>query len=328
MFLGQEEEYRHNRKALLARFGKTTSPQLAERTGPSLFAAARDGRGVGSSYRSCRARGAIERSKAGILYPHFQFVKGLADYRQGRFDRAIVTMRGDAAPVLGPAPEFVLAMALQKSGNEAEARKTLAAAVLSYDWRPIKVHNQDDWICHVLRREAESLILPELAAFLEGKHRPRDNDERLALLGVCQFSNRNLAAARLYADAFAADPSLAVKNVGVGHRATAARFAAQAGCGHGEDVSKLGEEERSRWRAQARRWLRADLEVFNNYRPANPTEFREGLHGTLTSWLKEPYLDGLREPTELEKLPAEERADCIALWNEVRVVLERKGTIK
>src|SRR5207253_11011881 len=136
--------------------------------------------------------------------------------------RAIATMRGDAARVLGPAPRLVLALALHRSGQVAEARKTLAAAVLAHDWRASQVRDQDGWICHVLRREAEGMILPNLPAFLDGKYQPQDNDERLALLGVCQFTNRTRTSARLYADAFVAAPRLA-EDLGAGHRYNAAR---------------------------------------------------------------------------------------------------------
>jgi serine/threonine-protein kinase len=59
------------------------------------------------------------------------------------------------------------------------------------------VVDQHGCIAHSLRREAEAMILPDLPAFLDGKYRPRDNDERLALLGVCQFTNRTCSAARL-----------------------------------------------------------------------------------------------------------------------------------
>jgi len=48
--------------------------------------------------------------------------------------------------------------------------------------------------------------VPDLPAFLAGKYQPRDNDERLALLVACQFTNRTRASARLYAAAFAAAP--------------------------------------------------------------------------------------------------------------------------
>jgi len=43
------------------------------------------------------------------------------------------------------------------------------AAVLSFDWRAAKANSRDPWIAHVLRREAEALLLPNLPAFLEGK---------------------------------------------------------------------------------------------------------------------------------------------------------------
>jgi hypothetical protein len=49
-------------------------------------------------------------------------------------------------------------MALYRSGQVAEARKTLAAAVLSYDWRADRARDADFWISHVLRREAEAII--------------------------------------------------------------------------------------------------------------------------------------------------------------------------
>src|SRR6516165_3370785 len=149
-------------------------------------------------------------------------------------------------------------MAQHRNGQPQAARQTLAAAVLAYDWRPAQADNRDAWICHILRREAEGMILPNLPAFLDGKYQPQDNDERLALLGACQFTNRTRAMARLYAEAFAAAPSLA-DDLGAGHRYNAARAAALASCGHGEDATGLGEEEGKRWREQARQWLRAGL---------------------------------------------------------------------
>jgi eukaryotic-like serine/threonine-protein kinase len=119
-------------------------------------------------------------------------------------------MRGPASAAnLGSAPRLVEAMALNRQGQAAEARKTLAVAIERYDWRPERALDQDAWICHVLRREAEGTIFPNLSAILEGKHQPLDNDERIALLGICEFANRTRAAASFYADAFAADPQLA-----------------------------------------------------------------------------------------------------------------------
>src|SRR5262249_9689730 len=125
--------------------------------------------------------------------PYFLFAKGLADYRQGRLDSAISLMEREASVVLGPAPRLGLAMARSRQGKKEDARRTLAAAVLAFDWSAARANGTDAFIFHILRREAESTILPNLPAFLEGKYQPQDNDERLALLGVCQFTNRTRA---------------------------------------------------------------------------------------------------------------------------------------
>ena len=98
-----------------------------------------------------------------FAYPYYLFAEGLARYRQGRFDDAIKLMNGEAASVMGPCPRLVLAMAQYQKGQKDEARKTLAAAVVSYDWSAEKAGDQDAWIAHVLRREAEALILPGAA---------------------------------------------------------------------------------------------------------------------------------------------------------------------
>ena len=99
-----------------------------------------------------------DRGKYGSSIQYFQFAQGLADYRQRRFDRAIATMRGDTSKVLGPAPKLVLAMALYQSGEHAEASKAYTAAVAGHDWRPANARDQDGWIYHSLRREAEAMI--------------------------------------------------------------------------------------------------------------------------------------------------------------------------
>src|SRR5262249_56086069 len=83
---------------------------------------------------------AVEPAKYPGIYPSFLFIRGLAEYRQGRLDRAIATMRGDASQMLGPAPRLVLAMALHRSGQVGEARKLLAAAVLDSDCRAQIAH--------------------------------------------------------------------------------------------------------------------------------------------------------------------------------------------
>src|SRR5262249_16710991 len=123
--------------------------------------------------------------------PYLRFVKGLAVYRQGRPKEAIPLLEEAAEKLPNRAgPRLVLAMAQFQSGSTIEARKTLAEAVRAYDWYDLRAASQLDqptiWVSHVLRREAEAQILPDLQAFLQGEHLPQDNEERIALLGVCQ----------------------------------------------------------------------------------------------------------------------------------------------
>jgi serine/threonine-protein kinase len=217
-------------------------------------------------------------------------------------------------------------MALHRQGDAPAARKELAAAVVSYDWRPHKVRDQDDWIYHCLRREAEGIVLPDLRRFLAGEHRPGDNDERLSYLGACQFADRPLAAAGLYADAFATDPRLAA-DFRAGRRAAAAVAAARAGCGRGADSVGLSAVGRAEWRARAREWLRADLAAWERALKADPAA-REPLARALAFWRADPDLAGLREPAELEKLPADERGEWVAFWSEAERASERTAAKK
>jgi len=319
LFLGREEDYCRTRQALLSRFGSTTDPHVAARTSQAcLLLPATEGE-LRQAVALAERAAAVEASKYPAS-PVFLFAQGLAEFRRGRFDRAISAMRGDAGRVLRPAPRLVLAMALYGSGKTAEARQTLAAALVDPRWTANPARFPNDWSSHVLRREAETLILPNLPAFLDGKYQPKDNDERLALLGAGQFTNRPLALARLYADAFAADAGLS-EDLAVGHRYRAARAAALAGCGRGEDAPGLGEAEGKRWRDQARHWLRADLTAWDQALSSAPAagEPRQ----ILTNWRDDPDLAGLRDSRALEKLSAEERKEWLALWREVDVLLSR-----
>jgi eukaryotic-like serine/threonine-protein kinase len=154
LFLGDEAEYRRARSELLVQFGATKDADVAERTGRAcLLLPASEGelqQAVALTERAVAASGAN---------PYFRFAQGLARYRQGRFDDSIKLMTGGAASVMGPSPRLVLAMAQYQKNQQDQARKTLAAAIASYDWSGAKADNHDAWIAHILRREAEALIL-------------------------------------------------------------------------------------------------------------------------------------------------------------------------
>jgi serine/threonine protein kinase/tetratricopeptide (TPR) repeat protein len=161
LFLGEEEEYGQARRDLLDRFGTTKDLNVAERTSRACLLRPLSVHEMEKIVSLIEYADRFDHAK----YPEFarsvSFVHGLLAYRQGQFDQAVSRMQGEASRVLGPAPRLILAMALHKLGRVEEARKTLAEAIASHDWIPAQVRDQDDWICHVLRHEAEALILPE-----------------------------------------------------------------------------------------------------------------------------------------------------------------------
>ncbi len=288
LFLGNEEAYSRAREALLKRFGDTTNDWIvAERTSLASLLLLDAGDELRATIRLADLAVAAGEKSREPGNPYLRFVKGLAVYRDGRPEDAVPLLLEAAEKRHDRAgPRLALAMAQFQSGSTSEARKTLAAAVRAYDWKAPRVPSHADqstlWVSHVLRREAEAMILPNLQAFLRGNNQPQDNDERLALLGICQSRGRSRAAARLYADAFAVDPGLAdsmmtecLRRAIQGHGSTAdpmaafnaacryhaARSAALAGCGLGKDGDKLSAAERMRWHKQAREWLQADLAI-------------------------------------------------------------------
>ena len=209
LFLGHQEEYRHARGMLLERYAQSSSTSVAEPVSRacSLLPGTADERQKAAALAD-RAVAAKDSTPAWI-YRYFLFAKALAEYRQGRLASAVSLMEGEASKVMGPAPRLILAMALHEYGNQHQGRKALATAVVAFDWHLVHADSHDVWIAHILRREAEALILPNLKAFLRGEYQPVDDDERLALLGVCQFQGRYYAAARLFADAIANEPAVA-----------------------------------------------------------------------------------------------------------------------
>jgi serine/threonine-protein kinase len=319
LFLGHEEEYRRARRAMLARFGATSDPSVAERTGRACLLLPASDSELQQAVALINRALATEWRRRDWAYPYFLFAKGLADYRQGRLSGAMWVMKGEGAKVMGPAPRLVLAMAQHRHGQKEEARKTLAAAILAFDWRAAQADDRDAWICHVLRREAEALILPDLPAFLRGTYQPRDKDERLALLGVCQFNDLSRAAAHLYADALAADSKLA-GNLQAGHRYNAACTAALAAAGQGADAANLGDGERARLRRQALEWLRADLAAWTNLMKDRPQE-QTRAQQTLRHWKTDTALAGLRDAERLAALPPEEQEACRKLWAAVDALI-------
>jgi serine/threonine-protein kinase len=161
------------------------------------------------------------------------------------------------------------------------------------------------------------MILPNLQTFLKGDYQPRDNDERIALLGVCQFKGLYRTAARLCAGALSADPRLADDLPG-GHRYRAACFAVLA-AGQGKEAEKIEDKERVRLRRYALDWLRADLMAW-----AKTTD-SVLVQKKLRQWQYDASLAGVRDEKALAKLPEVERQGWRQLWSDVADLLQKTG---
>jgi eukaryotic-like serine/threonine-protein kinase len=172
----------------------------------------------------------------------------------------------------------------------------------------------------IRRCEEYTRLEGRLPAILAGHGEPASAMEKIEAAKLCRLKGEPLAAARLYADAFAADHALA-NDLSAGHRTKAACAAAVAGCGGGTDGATLGEPERARWRQQAVEWLRLDLAAWAKRieaaKPIDRAELQKGIAG----WPQDPDLAGLRDAVALAKLPPLEREKCRTLWHDVEALL-------
>jgi serine/threonine-protein kinase len=175
-----------------------------------------------------------------------------------------------------------------------------------------------------LRQCEQSLALDQkISAILKGEARAKNPSELLRFAGFCLDKKKHpAAAARLYADAFTAEPALA-DDLGEGNRFAATRAAALAGRGTGRDAETLDEMGRARWRKQAHDWLRADLTLWAKQLEGDKEEDRAAVREALRRWQADADLAGLRDPDAVAKLPPPERAACQKLWADVANTLAR-----
>jgi serine/threonine-protein kinase len=245
---------------------------------------------------------------------------GLALADKGRWDEAIKhhqeALRLDATDGYA---YWAMGRALLAQGRFREA---LAATRRSLDLLP-QSHPQRAQ-CLEQSERCDSLLALEgrLPAVLQGKEKPTGAAECLRFADLCRVKKQFAAAARLYAEAFAAAPPLA-EGLHTADRYHAACAAAVAGSGRGDDASKLSEAEPRRWRRQAREWLQADLTLWVKKLETGPVADRVLMRKTLRQWRADPDLAGLREPSALETLSADERQECLALWQSVASLLDR-----
>jgi eukaryotic-like serine/threonine-protein kinase len=159
-------------------------------------------------------------------------------------------------------------------------------------------------------------------AAVAGGGTPKDNAERLALAGRAHAMRRFALAARLWAEALAADPKLADDRQAQ-HRYHAACAAALAGSGQGKDDPKPDDAAKAKLRKQALDWLKAELSAWKRVSMIVEPGNKELVAKTLTHWKQDADLAGIRDAKELAKLPDEERAALKQLWGDVEALLTK-----
>jgi serine/threonine-protein kinase len=170
------------------------------------------------------------------------------------------------------------------------------------------------------RKGAVFLFQP--SSLLAGKVVPASEPERLEYAILCSTLQQHTAAARLYTEAFAAEPKLA-DHLQAGHRYNAACAVARAGCQEGEDAARLDDAERARLRRQALGWLQADLAVRRKQIGSERTGESAQARQALAHWQKDTDLAGVRDPVAVAKRPVDERHEWERLWADVAEALRQ-----
>jgi serine/threonine-protein kinase len=313
LFVGAMDEYASTRAGLLETFGASTDPSICENVGRAcMLAPCPESERAAAAAMIDRALEGDQRESTGRS-PYVKLAKALSEYRAGHYAEALGLADEDDSKVLRPAHRLLAAMAHSDLHKEADALTDLSRAAMKFDWRPQNAGNPEAWMCHVLRREAESKILKNLEAFRSGNYWPTTAEERLALIATSEDTGMHLACARLFTEAFASDSALAQDSESR-CRYRAACAAARCGSGQSKDGSKLTPEEQAHWREQALLWLRADLAVLRD--PANTGGLK-----ILAQWRTDPDLLGVRDPALLAILPESERSGFTAFWSDVNGAL-------
>jgi tetratricopeptide (TPR) repeat protein len=172
------------------------------------------------------------------------------------------------------------------------------------------------------RDAAECLLFAQLSRMRFRQHyfvvKLDEEFKPLDLFSPMRFRQEYASAVRLFSEAFTRDPALA-EDLEVASRYSAACTAAVIATQPtqvraGTDLVKL--------RRQALDWLRADLDARSRLADQAPI----WVAGSMQLWQRDPDLEGVRNPTELARLPEPERKAWEKLWEDVVSTLSRAQT--
>jgi tetratricopeptide (TPR) repeat protein len=257
--------------------------------------------------------------KAIALDPKFagaHFILGLALKDKGKVEEAIACFR--KATLLDPKDALAhnnLGTALADKGQVDEAIACHKKA-LALDPKFAGARND------LARTQRLVAARDKVAALRKGSYTPASIAERLSIAEWCQIKKFHHTATGLYAAAFAAEPKLA-DDLKAAHRYHAARHAALAATGQGEDAGKLDDQKRTRLRTQALDWLRADLALHTRQLETGKPADRAAVQRPLRRWQKDTDLAGLRDKAALAKLPQDEQKAFTQFWADVAALLKK-----
>jgi serine/threonine-protein kinase len=246
-------------------------------------------------------------------FPEAHYNLGLALGRQGRYNeaeaayRAALRLRPD-----WPEAHCNLGLALREQGRFAEALASLRRGHQLGSKTPGWRYPSAAWV-----RRCERLVEMEsrLPALLRGDTAPASASECAEFASVCRTMRLYATAARLYADAFDDLPSQP--------RYDAARSAALAAAGRGEDARALPDKEVVRLRRQALSWLRAELALLVKRAAGGDTAAKQTVRERVQHWQQDADLAAVRDKEALDKLPDGERDAWRQLWADVADLLKK-----
>lgn len=247
--------------------------------------------------------------------PYYMLARSLAMYRRGDFKGATAIAEGGSAATLKPMPGLIAAMCRERLGQHDAAMLLLAQASVDGNWERAEATSREAWMFHVLRREAERLIMPGATAYFDGRggYAPRDDYEAVCLTPACAFSDRRAALADLWERLLASQPDLLASR-----RLDAAVAASLAAAGRGADGSDLTPDARARYRRLAIGWLGSVLAE------ARRDETATSAARQLEQWKARAELSVVRDPEELAKLSPAERVEYATMWAQVDQLLARR----
>jgi serine/threonine protein kinase len=238
----------------------------------------------------------------------------------GRLQESIASFREALKTVsrLAPQVHASLGLTLLAAGQFTEARKSLEETLQGKQRLPPGSPLRPVAARQLERCDLLLALEAKLPAILKGKLQPKDARERLELAELChEHKQLHAAAARFYADAFAASPALVTPK----RRYSAAQSAALAGTGHGRDCPPAG-KQRAELRTRALDWLRAGLAEQVSEAGKGPAA-SPAVQEELKRWRADSSFSGVREPESLRRLSGEEGKGWENLWDDVADLLDR-----